>query len=87
MSRKAPALAVALLMLAACSSPGGPLPSEGRQASSNDGGPNASVRALHVEPFEIVYSRRHRRPPQPVRVWQKGYRGPIPRTTSALASP
>lgn len=75
MSRKAPALAVALLMLAACSSPDGALPSQGRQASSNDGGRIRTVRALHVEPFEIVYSRRHKRPRQPVRVWQKGYLG------------
>jgi hypothetical protein len=74
MSRLAPALAVALLALPACAAQrAAPLPEApavaGRSATQD-------ARSLHVEPREIVYTRRRRKGVvQPVRVWQQRYHG------------
>ncbi len=74
LSKIATALAVALLALtAACAAPGAAPPLAGTSVSQGvDAG---FTRVLHVEPFEIVYSRRKKGPAQPVRVWQKGFNG------------
>ncbi len=74
MSRLTPAYAVALLLLAACASPGALPVAGGAQAAS--AGPVQTVGSLHVEPFEIVYGRRKgKETPLPVRVWQRGFKG------------
>lgn len=74
MSKLATALAVALLALtAACAAPGSAPPLAGTSVSQGvDAG---FTRVLHIEPFEIIYSRRKKGPAQAVRVWQKGYAG------------
>ncbi len=75
MSKIATALAVALLALtAACAAPGA-APPLATGTSVSQGVDAGFTRALHVEPFEIVYSRHKQGPAQAVRVWQKGFTG------------
>jgi hypothetical protein len=69
------ALVMACVALSACALPSGPMVSASAGLPPSPAAVPRSIGALNIEPFEIVFSHRKAAQPQPVRVWQRGYRG------------